>query len=341
MNFMNRRFNSLSLAVCKFVLSFATVAILAAPASAQQLKEITIGLSSGSLTVGSVRIAKEMGVYEKYGLNPKFVVMESGNAALTGLIGGSFEAVVANTGDIVAAQGRGQKLVSIGSVYDGLGATLVLTKGVADKLNVSPTAPVNERFKALEGLMIALPSPTANYTLAFKIATQAYGVNIRSTYVPAANMPAAMESGAVQGFFTSAPFWTNAVVKGSAVVWLSGPKGEFPPQATPATAATMQMTRSFAEANPDIVKGLVGALADFAKAVEQRPADVRAATGKVFPGVDAATIDLFLSYEAAAWKTKPFTAKDMAHEITFVKASGIPVPGIDDLDPGSMIYSVK
>ena len=322
-------------------LAGAVMLAMTSAASAQPLKEITVGLSSSGLVVGSPRIAKEMGLYEKYGLNPKFVVAESGNAALSALIGGSFQAIVANTGDHIAAQARGQKLVSIASVYDGLAASLVLSKSVAEKLGVSPTAPVSERFKALEGLLIALPSPTANFTLAFKGAVQAAGVTTRSTYVPAASMPAALQSGAVQGYFTSSSFWAPVVINGSAVVWLNGPKGEFPPQSTPATAATIQMLRSAAESNPDIVKGLEGALTDFAKAITDRPAEVRAAAARTFPEVDAATLDIFLAYESAAWKTKPFTAKEMAREIDFVKASGVAIPQIESLDPAAMVYSVK
>ena len=318
----------------------ATVMLaMTAAVSAQQLKDIKVGLSTSSLTAGSVRVAREMGLYQKYGLNPTFSAMDNGNAALTGLIGGSFQVVVATTGDLIAARTRGQNVVAIASVFDGLAATLVLSKSVANKLGVSPTAPVQERFKALEGLMIALSGPTANVSLAFKSAVQAAGVTTRTVYVANADMPAALESGAVQGFFTSSSFWGPAVAKGSAVVWLRGPQGEFPPESTPVTAATIQMTLDYARNNPDVVRGFIGANEDFSKALIERPAEVKAAAAKAFPQAAPAILDLFFDNESSAWKTKPFTAKEMAHEIEFAKASGL--PATESLDPATMVYSIK
>jgi ABC-type nitrate/sulfonate/bicarbonate transport system substrate-binding protein len=320
------------------LIAMAVAVVSTGQTAAQQLREISIGLSSGSLVVGSLRIAKEMGLFAKYGLDPKIVVLETGNAAVTAMIGGSFDAVAGNTGDLLAAQGRGQKVVALVNLYKGLAPTLVLAKSTVDKLGVSPTAPVSERFKALEGLLIALPSPTANFTLSFRIATQSAKVSARSTYVAAANMPAAMESGAVQGFFTSAPLWMGPVVKGTGVVWLSGPKGEFPPEATPRSSAILMTLRSTIESRPDLAKALQNVMADFAKAVDERPAEVKAATLRAFPNFDAPTVDLFFSYESSAWKAQPLTAKDMVAEIEFVKAGGLPMPNLESLDPATTVY---
>ena len=308
-----------------------------AAALSQPMKDITIGLSTASLTVSSLRVAKEMGLFEKQGLNPKFVFMDSGNAALSGLIGGSFPAVVATSPDLVAAQAHGQKVVAIANIYSGLGATLVLAKDVADKLGVSPSAPVKDRFKALEGLTLALPSPTAGYTVAFRGAAQAFGVTTRSVYSAASNMQPTLVSGAVQGFITSAPYWTTAVTRGSAVVWLSGPKGDFGDNA-PVSSASLQMMRDFAQANPDLVKKLAAVVADLGKAIEERPTEVKTTLAKVFPDVDAVTINLFFDYKSSSWKGKPLTPKDMAHEIALAKSSGMQLPQIDSIDPASLLF---
>ena len=308
------------------------------PSYSQPVRDITIGFSSGSLTSGSLRVAKEMGMYEKYGLNPRFVIVESGSIAVTGLIAGSFDAVVANTGDMITAQMSGQKVVTVAAVYDGFGGTVVLSKSVADKLGVSPTSPIKDRFKALEGQVIAMPSPTSNYTIAFKAAAAGLGANIRTTYVTAPNQQAALESGAIQGYIGSAPFWMLPVINGSGVVWISGPKGELPYEYSPAMTLTLQMMRPVAEANPAIVKGLTGVLADFTEALDKRPADVKAATAKVFSSLNAPSLDLFLSYESSSWKAKIPTLKDMTHEIEFTKAGGTTNPQIDRIDAASLIF---
>ena len=334
---LNEKLKSIRLAL---LTALAATGVLAAggPAYSQQARDITIGFSSGSLSSGSLRVAKEMGLYEKYGLNPRFVIAESGNVAVSGLIGGSFDAVVANTGDMITAQAAGQKVVSLSAVYDGLGGTVILSKAAAEKVGVSPTAPIKDRFKALETLTIAMPSPTSNYTLAFKAAAAGLGANIKTTYINAASQQAAFDSGAIHGFMSSAPNWMPSIANGKAFVWISGPKGDIPREYRPTMTLTLQMMRSVAEANPAIVKGLNGVLADFVEALNTRPADVKAATAKVYSGVDAPSLELFFTYEGQSWKARRPTVEDMVHEIQFTKAGGVSNPKIESLDPTTLVF---
>ena len=75
-------------------------------------------------------------------------------------------------------------------------------------------------------------------------------------------MPAALESGAVQGFFTSAPFWAKPVLRGLGVVWISGPKGEIPSEFAPVSSADLQVMRDYATANPALIREAAGAIGD-------------------------------------------------------------------------------
>jgi ABC-type nitrate/sulfonate/bicarbonate transport system substrate-binding protein len=214
---------------------------------------------------------------------------------------------------------------------------VVLAKAVADKLGVPPSAPVAARLKALDGLVIASPSPTGAYTITLRGASAAAGANVRFTYMAQPAMLAALDSGAIQGFIGGAPFWSTPVLKGAAVMWISGPKGEFPSEFVPAATATLQTMRSQADANPALVKRLADVFADLGKAIEERPADVKAAVAKLYPSLDAATLDLLLSAEMRAWSTRPLTVKDMAHEIAYIKLAGTPIPRLDSLDPAAML----
>ena len=54
---------------------------------AQNLQKVTIGISSDSLTAAGARIAKQMGLFEKQGLDPDIKTMESGSIATTGHAG--------------------------------------------------------------------------------------------------------------------------------------------------------------------------------------------------------------------------------------------------------------
>ncbi len=328
--------NTLSaLRVC--ILGTAIVTMTGA-ACAQQMREFSMGLASTSFATAAARIAKEMGLYEKHGLEPKFVIMDNASAATTALISKSVDSALSGPGEVVVAQARGQKVVVIANTYAGMSGSLVLSKATADKLGVSPSAPISGRLKALDGLVIGSPSPTGVYTVSMKGAAAAAGATVRFTYMAQPAMTAALESGAIQGYIGGAPFWAAPIVKGSGVLWISGPKGELPSEHVPVSSSNLQVMRGFAEANPDVMKRLAAVFGDLTKAVEERPADVKAAVARLYPSLDTSTLNLLFEAESLAWKVKPVTAMDMAREVAYVKSIGTPLPQIDSIDPASMLF---
>jgi ABC-type nitrate/sulfonate/bicarbonate transport system substrate-binding protein len=325
--------------VCKLTAWIAGAAMVAqvTGAFAQQLQQIPIGLSSASFGTAAARIAKEMGLFQKHGLDPSFTVMDSASVATTALISGSIKAALSGPGDLIVAQARGQKIVVVANTYGGLSATLVLATGVAAKTGVRPDASVSERLKALNGLVIAGTSPSSAASVTYKAAAKEAGVDLRYTFMGQQAMQAALESGAIHGCFASAPFWAAPVVKGTAVLWINGPGGEIPRRFGPANAGHVQMMREYAESNPELVRRLRSVFTDFVKALDERPAEVKAAVAKLFPSIDEPTLDLLMASEIKAWKVQLPTVEDMVHEIAFVKASGAPIPNLDSLDPASML----
>lgn len=313
------------------------VALLPAALSAQGLREVSIGLSSASFVPAPARLADQMGLFTKHGLAPRFVMTDSGSAVTAALLSNSVEAIVGGPGEHVAAAARGQDIVVVTNVYEGLGGSLILSRAAAEKAGVAPDAPVSERLRALDGLLIGSPSATSAYTVAVRSAAESEGASIRSTYMAQSVAPGAMERGVIDGFMAAAPAWSVPVVAGSGVLWLSGPGGDFPPQFAPASSISVQMTRATAEANPDLVEAFRNVFADFVVAVKERPDDVKAAVAALYPDLSAETIDILFEREAGAWAADPLTVEDMQHEIDFVKAGGANLPGIDQIDPASML----
>jgi ABC-type nitrate/sulfonate/bicarbonate transport system substrate-binding protein len=301
-------------------------------------EEISIGLASTSFANAAPRVAKELGLFDKRGLDAKFIVMDNANAATTALISKSTDFALSGAAELIAANARGQPVVAVANTYGGFSGTLVLAKSVAEKLGVSPTAPVAARLKALDGLVLASPSATGAYTLTIRSAAAAAGANVRLVYMALPAMVAAMDSGAVQGFMGGAPFWSTPVLKGTGVVWLSGPKGEFPDEFIPAITSNIQTLRSSAQANPAQMKRLAEVFVDLGRAIDERPAEVKAAVARLYPTLDAPTLDLLFGAEARNWKPRPLSAKDMAHEIVYIKRGGIPIPNVDSIDPASMLW---
>jgi ABC-type nitrate/sulfonate/bicarbonate transport system substrate-binding protein len=307
------------------------------PARAQGAREIKIGISSTSFGTAGPRIAKEMGLFAKHGLDARFIVLESGNAATAALISGSIDFSMAGPGDLIAAQARGQKVAVVLNTAGGFTASVVLSKTVIDRLAIAVEAPVMQRLKALDGILLASPAATSSYTASIRNATKEAGVKARFTYMAQPAMVAALERGAIDGYVSGAPFWALSVIRGNGVVWISGPKGDLPTSVTPASSGTTQAMRAYAAANPEIVKALREAWADFGGAVRERPQDVKAAVLKIYPDLDGRTLDLLYPSESLAWIAPAATAADMAHEIDFMKMSGLSMPGIETIDLAGML----
>ena len=75
-------------------------------AHGQPLRDISFGLSAGSVATAPVRLAQELGLFEKQGLTARFTSMDSANNATAGIIAKSFDFALSGAGELLAAQAR-------------------------------------------------------------------------------------------------------------------------------------------------------------------------------------------------------------------------------------------
>jgi ABC-type nitrate/sulfonate/bicarbonate transport system substrate-binding protein len=324
------------------VVAGLSVSLFAPAVRAQpKLTDVTIPISSTSFATASVRAADLLGCYGRNGLNVKFPIMDTGANLTAALVSGSVQFILGGSGEQVAAFVRGQPIITLTNVYWGMSASIVLAKDVADRTGVSTSAPARDRFKALDGLLIAGPSPTSTYTNSFKGAAEAVGAKIRFTYMGQPAMVSALEAGAIQGYAAGAPFWGSQVARGKAVLWLSGPKGDLPSENTPASITAFQTMRQVADANPGLMRQVIASYRDFSDILEKTPEKVREVLGKLYPDVEPATLDILFNAEKDAWKIRPITTESMKQEIDFMRNSGSSLPGIEKLDPATMFFDPK
>jgi len=321
----------------RFWLAGVATALVARPAAAQAMRKITIAVSSASLPGGVARIARQMGLFEQQGLEATVIVMDNATIASTALISGSVDFNTAPGEEVVIANSRRQPQLAVINIYGGFSGVLVLSKAAVAKLQITATASVQERLKALDGMAIASPAATSSSTFALKPAAEAAGAKVRLTYMAQNTMVAALERGAIEGFVASSPFYAMPVISGTGIMWISGPKGEFPPENLPPNQSGLNAMRSFVETNPDVVRRVIAVFTDFAAAVRNRPTEVKAAIAKLFPSLDGPTLDLLFESEAPSFRAARMTAEDMAHVIAYVKRSGLQVQNLEQLDPATMV----
>ena len=101
------------------LISFVTAfALLATPLAAQEkkLEPLTVSYASVSGTRAPLWIAKDLGIFEKYGLNVNLIYIASGVISVNALLGGSVDVIAASGSSAVGAAARGAPLVIIASL---------------------------------------------------------------------------------------------------------------------------------------------------------------------------------------------------------------------------------
>src|ERR1051325_8040311 len=97
------------------VLLFLFLLIPERPHAAEKTRA-TLGYSSTGPTAVGLWVAKDIGAFDKYGLDPSLVFISSGPVMLPALIGGDVHGAIAGANAVIAAVLSGAPIVSIASV---------------------------------------------------------------------------------------------------------------------------------------------------------------------------------------------------------------------------------
>jgi NitT/TauT family transport system substrate-binding protein len=87
-----------------------------AEAQEKKLDPFTISYASVSATRAPLWIAKDLGLYEKYGLDVNLIYIASGVISVNALLGGSVDIIAASGSSAIAAAARGAPLVIVASL---------------------------------------------------------------------------------------------------------------------------------------------------------------------------------------------------------------------------------
>ena len=305
-------------------------------ALAEELQKVTLAMSSASIPGATARIADELGLFSKHGIEATIRAMDNGSMATSALVSGSVDFITDGASDMILAQARGQQVVALTTTYHGPAAVLVLSNSAAARAGVAPNASIHDRLKALNGITIASPSATSPFTVSIRSSAETAGAKINLTYMTQPSMVAALQTGAIDGFMASAPFYVAPPRGGFGVIWINGPKGEFP--VAPANSTLLLTMRDVAAAHPELVDRLIAVFLDFGREVAAHPAAVKAAIARLNPTVDPATVDMVFDTEASGFAVGKLTVGEIDHDITFMKGSGISAPGLDTLRAVDMMF---
>jgi NitT/TauT family transport system substrate-binding protein len=193
-------------------------------AAAGQELDVIVALPAQTLTFGSAFIAEEAGLYKKEGLkvSHRFLV---GVASPNAVIAGSADFTIGTGPVFLRAAAQGQRMLAIANLIDKPLVEMVLRKDVAEAAKITGETPLAERAKALRGKTIGIQGVGSIVHAWERLVVARGGLDVEkdvriAPMDPPAMLPA-LENKAIDGFATSLPFTTQAVVKGSAVMLAS------------------------------------------------------------------------------------------------------------------------
>jgi NitT/TauT family transport system substrate-binding protein len=192
--------------------------------AAGQEMDIMMALPAATLTFSAPFIAEDAGFYKKEGLKVSHRTIV-GVGSVNAVIAGSADFTVGTGPVFLRAAASGQRLYAIANLIDKPLVELVLRKDVAEAASVGEGTPLAARAKAMRGKTIAIQGVGSIVHAWQRLIANRGGLDIekdvRIAPMDPSAMLAALQTKAVDGYATSLPFTTEAVVKGSAVMLAS------------------------------------------------------------------------------------------------------------------------
>ena len=179
------------------LLSFVLLALQLAPEANAQSRKVVMAYTSISPSYAPAWIAKELKIFDKYGINAEVVYARGAVLATQALIGGDVNFNIAGVGAAVDAKLAGADLVVLASPAIGTETVLVARKGIASPAD-------------MKGKKVAVGSLAGPALLTLKVVLKSFGLNPDdATYIvtgPTASRYAALNSGVVDATLLTPPF---------------------------------------------------------------------------------------------------------------------------------------
>ena len=312
-------------------------------ALAQGLEETTLAVPAFSLTFSSTFLAEELGLWEKEGLRVKISTV-AGVGAANAVLAGSVDFAPVSSPTLVRADARGQKLLAIAQLMDGMPIETVLRKDVADKAGITPGTSLEKRAQALRGKRMAVDSVNTINHLVLKYFARKGGLDpekdLTVTPMQPPNMVAALKSGAIDGFTMSMPWPVMVNRDGSAVVIMSIARGDLA-ELTPFSFIVVVTRSGFCDGKPTVCRKLVAGYKRAMTLMQERPAEAIASLRRKFDKTDPAVLgDAFELVRAASSRTGLVPEAGLKRAFDFQIDAGV-MKADEKLPPMSELYTNK
>jgi ABC-type nitrate/sulfonate/bicarbonate transport system substrate-binding protein len=326
----------------KWPVSFAAAAVAGmvglhpTAGQAQQETEVIFAIPSQTLTFSAHFVAHDGGFFKKEGLKVTdrlLIGVNSPNAVLAG----SADFTMGTGPVFLRAASKGEKFLAIANLVDRPLVELVLRKDVADAAGITDTTPLAERAKAMKGKTIAVQGVGSIVHSWQRYVTNLGGLDLEKDITiapindPSAMFPA-LDTKKVDGYATSMPFSTQAVIKGAAIMLASSTFDA--PELLPFAYGLIYTRPEVCKEKRDLCARMARAYVGAAKMIQEKPDEVFETVLKArFPKMDPQLL-------AAAWKVaQKAHAKDIRVTVAQLENSQKINLGAKLLDPKDVVKS--
>jgi len=237
--------------------------------------DLVFAIPVQSLTVTGHWVAHDAGFFKKEGLNVTDRVLV-GVASPNAVLAGSADFTVGTGPVFLRAAAQGQKFLAIANLVDRPLVEVIMRKDVADAAGITPATPPRERAKAMKGKTIAIQGVGSIVHAWQRYVANMGGLDVEKDVRIAPMDPPAMfpalENKAIDGYTTSMPFTTQAVVKGLAVVVASAATDA--PELVPFAYSMVYTRPDYCKQKRDICVRVARAYQAAAKMIQERPDEV-------------------------------------------------------------------
>ena len=274
------------------------IAIGLLPTSGQtQDIELLVALPAATLTFSSAFIAEDAGFYKKEGLKVSHRTIV-GVGSVNAVIAGSADFTIGTGPVFLRAAARGQRLYAIANLIERPLVELVLRKDVAQAAGLTDKMPLADRAKILKGKTIAIQGVGSIVHAWERFVAHRGGLdveqNVRIAPMDPPGMLAGLQTKSIDGFATSLPYTTEAVLKGNAVMLASGAHDA--PDLLPFAYGLVYTKPDTCAKQREKCVRITNALAAANKFIVEKPAEALELLKKRFDKMDQQVL-------AEAWKT--------------------------------------
>ena len=276
--------------------------------------DILMALPAATLTFSAAFLAEDAGFYKREGLKVTYRTIV-GVGSVNAVIAGSADFTMGTGPVFLRAAAQGQRLLALANLIDRPLVELVLRKDIAEAAGINDTMSLAERARVLKGKTIGIQGVGSIVHAWQRLVAHRGGLDIekdvRIAPMDPSGMPAALETKQIDGYATSLPFTTQAVLNGSAVMLASAVRDA--PDLLPFAYGLVYTRPDMCTKQREKCVRVVRALAGANQFIHDKPAEALELLKKRFDKMDAAVL-------AAAWQTVA-----QAH----ARVVRVSVPGLD------------